>query len=414
MTLQIKYCQLQLLLSLLLLLSASCSQQKADITQWRGPDRDGFYPEKGLMSSWPEGGPELLWEYNDLGKGYTTVAVTEDKIFTSGTFDSTSYIIALDHDGNLLWKKEYGLAWMTNFPGARSTPLIVNDLGYVLSGRGKLVCFQTDNGFTVWTRDLYKDFVAREVRFGMTENLLVDGYKLFCTPGGLKNNIVALHRETGDVLWSSKANMEPSAYCSPRIIEHNGKKMYVTITAQSIVALDPEDGTFLWSHDLQYPHGIHGNTPIYHDGHIFAMNGWSFGSVMMKINGDNSGVEEVWRSHLFDLEHGDALRFGNNLYGTDYTTRQFACVDWYTGQVKDSMNQFAPGTLISAEGLIYCYSYLGDVALIRPEPDGFEVISSFETEGLKRDHIAHPVIDRGRLYIRYGNTLRVYDIRAKG
>ena len=176
----------------------------------------------------------------------------------------------------------------------------------------------------------------------------------------------------------------------------------------------PETGNLLWSHELDYPHGIHGNMPIYADGYVFAMNGWGFGSVMMKVRDDGSGVDEVWRSNLFDLEHGDALKIGNNLYGTDYTTRHFSCVDWYTGKVKDSLNKFAPGTVISADGMIYCYSYFGDMALIRPTDEGFEVVSSFSTPGNKRDHIAHPVIYDRKLFLRYANSLMVYDISEKG
>ncbi len=229
-------------LFLLLPLFFSCQNSSMEISQWRGPNRDGFYPDKNLLTQWPEEGPELLWTYEDLGNGFSTVAVTHDMIFTTGMFDTTSYIIALDHSGNLLWKKEYGYSWTTNFPGTRSTPLIYDGLGYVLSGLGKLVCFNMKNGDFVWTKDLYKDFIAREVRFGMTENLLFDGDKLFCTPGGIRSNVVALNRTNGKVIWESAGNGEPSAYCSPTMIEINSKKFFITITANSIISLDPENG----------------------------------------------------------------------------------------------------------------------------------------------------------------------------
>jgi outer membrane protein assembly factor BamB len=381
-----------------------------EISQWRGPERDGFYPEKNLLKEWPDDGPEIIWQYDSLGIGYTSVAVTSEKVYTTGTFDSTSCIFAFNHQGKLLWKKEYGLAWMVNFPGARSTPLIFGNMGYLLSGRGLLVCFDAENGNMVWTKDLYKDFGAVEVKFGMTENLLIDGDKLFCTPGGDEFNVLALDRNSGEVIWKSKGVGEPSAYCSPRIFEHAGKRYYTTITAKSIICLDPANGDLIWSHDLLYPHGIHGNTPLYHNGYIFAMNGWDWGSVMLKIDDDGTGVTEVWKSKLFDLEHGDVILMHGNIYGTDYTTRHFACVDWETGQVLDSLNRFAPASVIAADGMIYAYSYGGDIVLIRPKPDGFDIISNFRAPGEKRDHIAHPVIHNGRLYIRYANSLRVYNI----
>lgn len=400
----------KILLLLLIPIFYSCMQEPLEISQWRGPNRDGFYPDKNLLKQWPEGGPELLWTFEELGIGYTTVAVTSERIFTTGTFDSTSYLFALDHDGTLLWKKEYGKAWTTNFPGARSTPVIVDGYGYVLSGLGKLVCFNTETGDFIWTKDLKEDHVAREVKFGMTENLLIDGDKLYCTPGGVKDNVVALNRKTGEVIWVSRGKMEPSAYCSPMLVDIYGEKTFITITATSIIALNPENGDLLWSHDMQYPHGIHGNMPVYHDGYLFAMNGWEYGSVMLKVKEDGSGVEEVWRSKLFDLENGDVIRIGDNIYGTDYTTRHFSCVDWKTGMVKDSLNAHSPGTVISADDMIYCYSYSGDMVLIKPLPKGFEVVSSFSTVGIKRDHLAHPVIAGRKLYVRYANSLLAYDI----
>ncbi len=50
---------------------------------------------------------------------------------------------------------------------------------------------------------------------------------------------------------------------------------------------------------------------------------------------------------------------------------------------------------------------------MRPEPEGFTVISKFRPLGKKRDHLAHPVIHNGKLYLRYANSMAVYDISAK-
>jgi len=47
-------------------------------SQWRGPDRDGVYPNESLLKKWPDEGPELLWFVEGLGKGYSSPAVTTD------------------------------------------------------------------------------------------------------------------------------------------------------------------------------------------------------------------------------------------------------------------------------------------------------------------------------------------------
>ena len=38
-------------------------------TQWRGPGREDRSPDKGLLKSWPQGGPKQLWVYQDAGLG---------------------------------------------------------------------------------------------------------------------------------------------------------------------------------------------------------------------------------------------------------------------------------------------------------------------------------------------------------
>ncbi len=381
-----------------------------EISQWRGPNRDGIYPEKNLLTQWPEGGPKLLWKYENLGIGYTSAAVTTTKVYITGTTDSTSYLYAFNHSGELLWKKLLGKEWTVNFPGVRSSPLIYDGLGYVLSGLGVVSCFDAESGNILWKVDLYKQYNGREVKFGITENFLIDGDKLFCTPGGEENNVIALNRKTGELIWKSKGVGEVSAYCSPRIIEYKGTRYLLTITAKSIISLNPENGVLVWSHDLQYPDGIHSNTPIFRDGYIFAMNGWDYGSVMLKLSDDGKSVTEVWRSKLFDLEHGGVILMGDNIYGSDWATKNFSCVDWKTGEVKYSVKTIFPASVITADGLIYCYTYTGEVLLIKPLERGFEVVSNFKVEGVKRDHIAIPVIDKGRLFIRYANSLWVYSI----
>jgi len=395
---------------ILLLITLNINAQ--DNSTWRGPQRDGIYPEKNLLTKWPDNGLSLIWKYDDLGVGYTSVAVAKDKVFITGTTDSTSYLFAFNHNGELLWKKELGKEWIVNFPGVRSTPLIFDGRGYVLSGRGVIYCFNPENGEMLWTVDLYKQYDGRVVKFGITENLLIDGDKLFCTPGGVEANVIALNRKNGNLIWKSKGVGEVSAYCSPILIDFKGVRYLLTITAKSILSINPENGDVVWSHDLLYPYGIHGNTPVYRDGYIFAMNGWEWGSVMLKLAEDGKSVTEIWKSKLFDLEHGGVVLIGNNIYGADWTTKHFSCVDWNTGVVRDSVKTISPSSVIAAEGLIYCYTYAGEVALVKPLDKGFEVISKFKVEGVKRDHIAIPVIDKGRLYIRYANSLWVYNISS--
>ncbi|MCD4736520.1 MAG: PQQ-binding-like beta-propeller repeat protein, partial [Bacteroidales bacterium] len=176
----------------ILILCLSLDMYSQDNVQWRGEGRDGIYNETGLLEKWPENGPKMLWHFDGLGDGHASAAVTGNKIFTSGTLEGQGYVFAFDHNGNLLWKSEIGKSWTDNWNGVRSTPMLHEGKIYIMSAYGKLVCMNPDNGQTVWSIDLIEKYNGRNIRWGVTENLLIDDNKLFITLGGTENNVIAL------------------------------------------------------------------------------------------------------------------------------------------------------------------------------------------------------------------------------
>lgn len=390
---------------------SGCTTTNTDISHWRGPDQDGKFPDKDLLTEWPENGPAVVWKYDQLGKGYSSPAFTFDRFYITGTPDSIGFIYSFDHDGNLKWKNEYGLEWMRNFPGSRPSPTIHGDLGYLMSSVGVVYCFNTQDGENVWSVDLFEKYGAREITFGMTEVLRLDGDKIYCTPGGEEDNLLALNRFTGELIWSSKGAGTKSAYCPITIFTRGGTKYLATVTSLNVMAINAENGKVAWTFPTENKAAIHGNSPLYRDGYLFIMNGWENGSFLLKIAEDGKSVERVWENDLMDLENGDAMLFGDNLYGSNWDQKGFSCVDWNTGEEKFTTKEFKSGTFIFADGLFYWYGINGKVGLVKANEDSFEVISSFQLEGKKsRDHSAHPVIHNKKLYLRYDSVLWVYDI----
>jgi hypothetical protein len=88
-------------------------------------------------------------------------------------------------------------------------------------------------------------------------------------------------------------------------------------------------------------------------------------------------------------------------------------LDWKTGETVYITNVFDSGVIIYADGLFYCYSHKGEMALVDANPNEFKVISSFNVPLGTKQHWAHPVIDKGSLYIRHGNALMAYDISSE-
>ncbi|MBU1013960.1 MAG: PQQ-binding-like beta-propeller repeat protein [Bacteroidetes bacterium] len=362
-----------LILSLIVLSFTSCgSSQKdsAESLQWRGPNRDGIFNEKNLLDEWPEQGPELLWKYEQLGAGHSSVAFGGEKVFTLGTNleDSLTSLFAFSKSGELLWKKELGKEWMTTWPAERSTPLILDGKGYVFDGLGVMYCFSIEDGTLIWQRKLIDELAGRNSQHGVHENLIIDGNRLFCTIGGEESNIIALDKETGETLWVSKGTGEMNAYCSPTIIEHFGKKYYITMTFNALVSVDIENGEVAWKQELTEPkYGIHASVPLYHDGLLFIIEGYRDGSRMFKIADDGLSAEMIWRHDSIGPQMGDAVRIGNDLYVSSSPKRKWFCIDWYTGKVKFSSDKLSEGTVIAADNKLFILTYKGVVAMVKVE-----------------------------------------------
>jgi outer membrane protein assembly factor BamB len=384
-----------------------------DLAQWRGPNRDGIYNETGLLKSWPEGGPQLLWHFEGLGQGHSSAAVYNDKVYTAGIIDGIGYLFCFDMTGKLLWKIPYGEEWTESWPGVRSTPMIFDGKVYLLSGFGKLVCRKADNGDLAWTVDVLKDYQGPNIKWGVTENLLIDGNKLFCTVGGPEHNVIALDRNTGKLIWTSKGKGEISAYCSPMIISLPKIKILVTQTASSILGLDAENGTLLWSHNQPNKWSVHANTPVFIDGSLYCQSGYGQGGVMLKLSEDGMRVQEVWRAASMDNRMGGFVVLNGKIFGSDDSGKLWYCVDWKTGTSMYSEKITGRGTTVSADGMLYLYGENGEIVLAQPEANSFKKVSAFKVPYGEDQHWAHPVIVKGRLFVRHGTSMMVYNIREK-
>jgi len=305
----------------------------AQTAQWRGENRDGKYPDTGLLNKWSTEGPKLLWHYDLLGPGHASAAVTNNFVYTAGvnTVTEMGFIIAFDHSGKTVWKKVYAKEWVENWDGVRSTPIIDGEKLYILSSYGVVVCMNSKNGDKIWSIDLMKDYNARNIEWGFTENLVIEDDKLFCTAGAEEANVVALDKNSGNLIWKCKGNGEKSAYNSPFVINHNNKKIFITMTESSILGIEVESGKLLWSFSQPNKYSVHANTPTYKDGMLYCVSGYGKGSVMLKLADDGNSVTEMWRDENLDNKMGGVILLDGIIYGSGHFNRKWYGIDWKTG-----------------------------------------------------------------------------------
>lgn len=394
---------------LCLLLLAATVLPAQELVQWRG-DRTGIYKESGLLKSWPADGLPMLWHYDGLGEGHSSAAVSSGKIYITGMSGGKGYIYALDTSGKLLNKKEYGAEWDESYNGTRGTVTASEGKLYLISGKGDIVCLNENDLSIVWKKNMFSDFGAKNITWGICESPLIVGEKLIASPGGKQHNIIALNKHTGALLWSCQGEGDLSAYCSPLYVGDQQVPQVVTMMAKHIVGIDVNTGQKLWSYEQVNRYDVHPNIPVYGDNMLLCTSGYGKGSVMLRLTNGGRSVEKVWDSPQLDSRIGAMVKIGDYAYGSGDANRFWFCVDWKTGEQKYKVNKLPIGNVIAADGMLYCYSDRGDLALVKISPTGFDIVSRFPITLGTDQHWAHPVIYKGVLYLRHGNTLMAYKI----
>lgn len=385
--------------------------------QFHGPQQDNKSPDTGLLDRWPEAGPALVWKAEGLGYGYSSVSIADGRIFTSGNMDDKTVITALDAaDGNVLWQTPNGRAWTKSYPGTRGTPTVDGDRVYDESPLGELVCMEAATGKKIWGVNIIKAFGGKNIHWGLSESVLIDGDRLICCPGG-ETAVVALDKRTGDVVWKAPSVGQPPSYATPTLAEYRGMRMVITMALKSMIAVNADTGELLW----QVPHvslfDENVLQPVYHDGQIF-VSSLKAGSVKWKIHvdGQKASVEELWRSDQMDNHHDHVILLGGYLYGSSCirNSGKWICLDWETGEMQYAERGVGKGTLTYADGMLYTLSERLVVGLAKPTPTGHEVVSRFRLEPQgKAPSWAHPVVCGGRLYVRHGEILYVYNVAKR-
>lgn len=383
-----------------------------EATRWRGPQGNGSYAETGLLKQWPAAGPVIDWTYESLGEGFSSPVFANNTLYISGMEGTTGYVYALSLNGKLIWKTAYGTEWSENYPGSRSSPTIAGDELYIYSGFGQLVCMSANSGDVKWTKDIFKEFGGQQIQWGVTETVVVDGNLLYVTPGGKQHNVVALNRKTGELIWTSRGVGEKSAYCTPLLIELPARKLLVTHTESHIMGLDAASGQLLWSHPQPNRWSVHSNTPIYHDGALFYVSGYGQGGGLLTLTADGSAITSKWFNQKMDNRIGGAVMVNGYIYGSGDNNRNWMALDWNTGEIKYEERGLANGTVIYADGMLYGYTDRGELFLAPATPSGLKIASQIRINQGSGQHWAHPVIYQGRLYVRRGNALIAFNIKA--
>jgi len=375
-------------------------------------------PDTRLLDEWPREGPELRWKYEGLGKGYGSPAISKEGIFINGEEDGNSYLVCLDHQGTFRWMCPNGTEFVgtdftASYPGTRSAPTVKDQLVYAISGTGHVSCVDAHTGEVRWTIDLVSDHQGIPGDFGYSESPAVDDHKVYCMAAGRRNNLVALDRITGELVWSSSLNQDYFSYSTPLLLSLPEKDVLVGTSRNYIHVVDRKDGTLLSSHRLE---GIrrgyeHCNSVVYQDGHVYfvASEEGGQGSLKLHLSDDGASLSEVWRNPEVLNVFGGFVVVGDHLY-TTLENKKLVALDTASGRITQSVRSVS-GSIVYADQKLFVYGHNGVLQLFSLQAGTPRLKSEMRIREGSGHHFSYPVIEDGTMYIRRGDALMAYAIR---
>ncbi len=342
--------------------------------------------------------------------------------------------------------------------GPRASPVIDGDRVYIYSAEGKLFCLRLQTGALYWKRDLTTEFKVPKDFFGTVTTPLVEGQLLIITvgaPGG--PCVVGLDKLTGKMVWGAGNRWGPS-YASPTPATIHGKRrVFVFAGGDSdppvggLLSLDPANGVI----DFEFPwrsrkyESVNASCPVVIGDQVFISATYSAGSALSRVNKDFSR-STVWtmkdrenntEDDAMGLHWNTPVYKDGHLYafdGRNEPDASLVCVNAKTGKVVwrkapewDETVTFQGqeqkifvstlrGSLLYVDGHFLCLGELGHLLWLDLTPKGYkELDRTWLFSG--RYTWALPVISRGLVYISQNSAdiftrtpprLLCYDLRA--
>jgi len=411
----------------------------ADWPQFRGPGCTGISPETGLLQEIPESGPKLLWQIQGCGAGFSSISIADGKFYTMGDREEdgekAQFVIAFDlATQKQVWATKIGPPHEdSDSPGPRCTPTLDGERLYALGSAGDLVCLDSRSGALQWGKNLEQDFGGRMMSgWRWSESPLVDGDHVVCTPGVSAAGMVALDKNSGELIWKcalpdlGDGEADGAGYTTIVPADIDGVRQYITLIGRGAIGVEAKTGKFLWAYNRIANKVANITSPVVKDRYVFVTTSYQTGCALLKLtkNGDQFDVEEVYflRAKEFSNHHGGVVLIGDYIYGGDgQNAGTPTCLDFMTGEIKWKGRDWtrkakAKGSaaVLYADGnLWFRYQEGALLALIEATPDEFRVKGTFKAAVEDGPAWAHPVIHEGKLYLRTQDALMCYDVAGK-
>ncbi len=387
-----------------------------DWPRWGGPDGDFKLADAGLADSWPATGPTQIWD-REFGGGYSAIVAGGGTLFTMFRDGDDDVAVALSAEsGESIWEHRYTAKTheknVTQFgAGPNATPLILGDRLITLGYTGILKALAIEGGEPIWEHDLIESFAGEILDFGYSASPILHDGNVIVLVGGEKHAVLALNPTDGSVVWSSRPGTV--SYATPIVIDVDGRKQIVYMSADEVIGIDAADGKFLWSHPCANQYNNNATDPIWgEDNLLWIATQLDGGTRVLRLtdDGDRTAVKEVWYSERVKIHYWNALRLGDHVYASIGTrgSMKFAAIEIQTGKIVWQQRGFGQANLLQAGDKTILLDGGGQLALLELTPEGMEIRSQAQIV----DDVTWtpPTLIGTSLYVRDKTRLRAFDL----
>jgi outer membrane protein assembly factor BamB len=244
---------------------------------------------------------------------------------------------------------------------------------------------------------------------------------------GNGSGIVAFNKMTGEVRY--RVSDELASYASPIITTIGNRRWAFAFQRGGLLAFEPGSGAV----DFHYPwksktlESVNASTPVVVGDTVFISETYGPGSSLLRIKPE--GYEVIWadgrRDQKLATHWNTPIYHDGYLYassGRNTGDAELRAIDHMTGEIAWSQKGLTRSTLLYADGYLLVLGEYGVLRLIRAAPEAYELIveadlgkvktplpgprgNTVETPLLSFPVWNAPVLSRGILYLRGKDTL---------
>jgi len=382
----------------------------ADWPQFRGPNRDGVSTETGLLRSWPEGGPEVVWS-TDVGQGYSSASIHGGKVFFNDYDEATSEFLVrcltLD-EGKELWRFKEKRRIRPNHGITRSVPATDGKFVFALDPKATLHALDAATGEELWRKNFVKDYGAKIPPWYNGQNPLIEKDRVVVAPAGPEALVVALDKATGKELWRTP-NPEGwlLSHASLMPAKLGGVDQYLFSVLEGTVGVSAADGKLLWHFPFKFNISVSPSPLALDSERVYVTAAYDSGGAMFRVKKGEGGftTEQIF-GHAADEWNSEVqtpILFKNHMFAVGKKKRGLlTCLDFDGKPVWTSEGQasFGLGSFILADGMFFILEgKTGLLRLLEASTEGYKELAQAQILG-GHDVWGPPALSGGKLVIR--------------